>query len=410
MRRIVDRIRLDEVAGRVVAWHNRHPLAQRIAAVHVHDIGEVVLPFAADGQVLAATPLPELAPPSRGLAAWCTQRLQQRRRNLLAPTFSEHFIAKLPPARIGRWARRHAALWSMLPADLPHRAVETDARIAAREAAKGKTQQIELHLLAAALDVGGQQQRVLLGAGGQVLGKRVYARTRVAAATTACMILAALATAVGLPRPGAAPSPSGLVASTVPASAATTAVAASASASAAVAMAVAASHPAAASAATGHRESASSAPAAASVPEPSAATADAQHSQRAQPISIRPSLSDEEKRVAIETSQRLREAAGLQQSAAKGEATANTTAPHPTPGHPVYALVAPPTRLRDESIALLSRAQALQAMDVAPARREVFAARGMWRAAFWPFESLADAERARIVLAGKGLKAEVVEF
>ena len=38
--------RLHELTARVVAWHNRHPLAQRIDASQVHSIGEVLLPFA----------------------------------------------------------------------------------------------------------------------------------------------------------------------------------------------------------------------------------------------------------------------------------------------------------------------------------------------------------------------------
>ena len=39
-------LRLNEVLTRVVAWHNRHPLARRIQASQVHSIGEVLLPFA----------------------------------------------------------------------------------------------------------------------------------------------------------------------------------------------------------------------------------------------------------------------------------------------------------------------------------------------------------------------------
>ena len=39
-------LKLNEVLLRVVAWHNRHPLARRITANQVHSIGEVVLPFA----------------------------------------------------------------------------------------------------------------------------------------------------------------------------------------------------------------------------------------------------------------------------------------------------------------------------------------------------------------------------
>ena len=38
-----------DLAAQVVAWHNRHPLARRIGAQHVHSMGYVVLPFFAPG-------------------------------------------------------------------------------------------------------------------------------------------------------------------------------------------------------------------------------------------------------------------------------------------------------------------------------------------------------------------------
>jgi hypothetical protein len=46
----------------------------------------------------------------------------------------------------------------------------------------------------------------------------------------------------------------------------------------------------------------------------------------------------------------------------------------------------------------------------APDHSELMQNQGEWRAAWWPFASLADAERARVMLAGRGLHAEVVEF
>ena len=45
-----------------------------------------------------------------------------------------------------------------------------------------------------------------------------------------------------------------------------------------------------------------------------------------------------------------------------------------------------------------------------PAHGELLESQGQWRAAWWPFTSLVDAERARVLLAGRGIKAEVVEF
>jgi hypothetical protein len=45
-----------------------------------------------------------------------------------------------------------------------------------------------------------------------------------------------------------------------------------------------------------------------------------------------------------------------------------------------------------------------------PEHGELLESQGQWRAAWWPFTSLVDAERARVLLAGRGIKAEVVEF
>ena len=61
-----------EVINRVVAWHNRHPLARRITAAQVRHVGLVLLPFAAPGDApalslapapAAAALAPEPAPP-----------------------------------------------------------------------------------------------------------------------------------------------------------------------------------------------------------------------------------------------------------------------------------------------------------------------------------------------------------
>ena len=40
----MEALRLDTLSAQVVAWHNRHPLARRIAAAQVHAMGYVVLP------------------------------------------------------------------------------------------------------------------------------------------------------------------------------------------------------------------------------------------------------------------------------------------------------------------------------------------------------------------------------
>ncbi|MDO8376345.1 MAG: hypothetical protein Q7S91_04055, partial [Aquabacterium sp.] len=68
-------LRLHEVLARVVAWHNRHPLARRINASQVHSIGEVLLPFAsakalAAGEAAAPAPAQIGSDTPPALPAW----------------------------------------------------------------------------------------------------------------------------------------------------------------------------------------------------------------------------------------------------------------------------------------------------------------------------------------------------
>ena len=68
----------DQVVARVVAWHNRHPLATRISAEQVHSVGVVSLPYAVQGARVApevpaeppaepaAEPTPTPEPPDAG--------------------------------------------------------------------------------------------------------------------------------------------------------------------------------------------------------------------------------------------------------------------------------------------------------------------------------------------------------
>ena len=59
--------RSDQVVAHVVAWHNRHPLAQRITADQVHSVGVVSLPYAVRGaqqQPVVPGPMPDAAAPS----------------------------------------------------------------------------------------------------------------------------------------------------------------------------------------------------------------------------------------------------------------------------------------------------------------------------------------------------------
>ena len=305
-------LRLNEVLMRVVAWHNRHPLARRITASQVHSIGEVLLPFAASTPALAPplppalSSLPDVAdllqppqaavsmvgdghgpaapvwpddteraaqdavpdiaaptstasdtadltpdraaeaPPAPGaepetdaeaspftlaeadLAAGLAAELNDaapapaaaaaeapdlalpldpqdadtpapapapftpvphtvphtspnfttpstatapppsRLKRLLArltgrqpgmprlqSTFSRDFIWPLSPRRVARWARAHGQLQPLAPADWPRRVVETDGRLLGAARQKGLAHSVELHVLTAAIGVGG---------------------------------------------------------------------------------------------------------------------------------------------------------------------------------------------------------------------------------------------------------------
>ncbi|MFO1327788.1 MAG: hypothetical protein U1F56_10560 [Rubrivivax sp.] len=61
--------RSESVVARVVAWHNRHPLAARITPDQVQSVGVVSLPFAVQGAVVEPLPVPVPEPPTAEAAA-----------------------------------------------------------------------------------------------------------------------------------------------------------------------------------------------------------------------------------------------------------------------------------------------------------------------------------------------------
>ena len=92
------------------------------------------------------------------------------------------------------------------------------------------------------------------------------------------------------------------------------------------------------------------------------------------------------------------------------------TPPSPKPVAPnsgrVYAVVTLPVPERDLAALNLKliRASGGRLDDDAPEHGEILGSKNNWRAAWWPFANQVDAERARVMLAGRGLKVEVVEF
>ena len=119
---------------------------------------------------------------------------------------------------------------------------------------------------------------------------------------------------------------------------------------------------------------------------------------------MRPTLSDEAKRQAREQATQMR--SSQQAAARRAQADADQTKA------PLYALVSLPSRQRGEaqrSLDLMHASRKRMPPPV-PQQGELVQSQGQWRAAWWPFGSLAEAERARVLLIGRGLKAEVVEF
>jgi hypothetical protein len=219
----------DDLVARVVAWHNKHPLARRIGAAHVHGLGLVALPFVTDGPaapVPAASSAAPAAPAASGSGgdapapapASLRERAMQRAGGALPapaaaaspsagaaqrPAFSERFLPPFSAARVGAWALQQGVPQSPGPANWPLRQVAVDGRLAAA-AAVGT-----LWVRTAAIDGGARQRRVLIGGGAepQVLGARLWDLRRCAALGSALGVLVALA--MLLPR-ALAPAPAGV--------------------------------------------------------------------------------------------------------------------------------------------------------------------------------------------------------
>ena len=149
-------------------------------------------------------------------------------------------------------------------------------------------------------------------------------------------------------------------------------------------------------------------PAAAPVPAPSPAAA-AAAANTALLGRIRPTLSELDKQGARAQSAALRgHKAGVPRAAAaSGAAIAPATAPAT-----VYAVATRPSAQREVAsagLAVMNPASG-RLLPPVPEHVELVQTQGRWHAAWWPFANLADAECARVLLTGKGLKVELVEF
>ena len=456
----MDNLRLHAVVARLVAWHNRHPLARRITAAQVNSVGYVALPFTAQGLVPLASPTPHALPPAEAVteaqpekratvaagvdadtgadagadageivitvragsqtlevelpaAAATTLRTRAAAHHatpVSSPTrpassvnataaagtprtlvCSEDFMAPLPLRRVLRWVHLHGLALLHDPLDTPVRHVSIDAALVPAGAGVGW-----LWVATAAIELGGQRSRLLLGGGDEpaVLGRRLWSRQRLLCAGLAPSVLVAAAVGWLLPAsPPVLPLPSPrAVAESAP-------------------LAV----PAMASLA-----SAASAPGPGVIASASAAHFD--HEPRGGLVDRPrlPGLLDDTAKA-----QALNAVAALRATRPGGppapSAAITAAAPVPTP-LALPAVQAASTAvlfgLSTRSLRNSAEAEQLQnafqywlgRADGQSLRVEMLPSGDDWRVVVWPYERRADAEQARALLQSRGMRVEVVDF
>jgi hypothetical protein len=461
-------LRWTELATDVVAWHNRHPLARHISLQHVHSLGYVMLPFVDAASVRGATgaaakpahtvagvdePLPpEAATGSLRERAMARAQLEAQGAAAMPddappspaapaavrPAFDEDFIPPHSAKAARRWAARQAVAQSTPRGDVQVRKVRPESGVAEGEL-------FQRWLLTAQIEVGRARTRVLVGPGKRpaVLGRRLISPGRTLALFALAGVLAGVAGWVADREPAA---PAQAAASTVPAaSAATAATAATADPAASVALTLPAPPPqapqavassvavavavevapvaAAGSVASSTASSvagsvASSAASSATTASVPAATATAATAER--PLDVEPRLGkvdlpslgprvDERRRRAQEAAASAAAPQPTAQSAAPGAAPRQAMATAP-PG-PSFAVATRLLRTRSESEQVAAAMRELLTRQTgAPVRVEVLAAGDDWRVIGWPYLDRALADKARDLLAARGMKVQVIDF
>ena len=433
---------IPQAIAQVVAWHNRHPLAQRIVPAQVRHVGVVALPFvdaarkdaheaAAVEPALEATAadvpqggsLRERASaqaqvaPALGEAALAATRLvPDTATKLTKPqrrAFSERFLPLPSLWRIARFALRHGSAQAPPSSLGPRRDVAVDATLAA---GTGTTWRF---LGTAAIEDGERRVRVLWGHAGKasILGPRLWSRTRIAAlgaASSVCVLLAAFVPTM-LHRPQAVTG-APVLASAAPASAASAVMHAvvvlpPVAVVAVPPVAVAASAVALVVPLAPEKRAPRAEPVVAAVapvlsppppiPQPPPAALASTH---AWPPRIHPNINHSARNKAQQDSAAVR-------AAQLASAKALPAAPKPSKPGAAYAVVARSTKSRAASEMLLGFMQTAAARHSTTSQHtEVVPDAKGWRASWWPFTSRQDAERARAALASAGMQAEVVEF
>ena len=430
-------LNLHALSAHVVAWHNRHPLARRITAAQVQSVGYVVLPFLAEpapaGSAPASVPapaaavadsssggatlreramaraqggegLPGLTPAAASVAAPLVPLLvpllvppsqpPSPSATALTPAFSEDFIAPLTPSQVARWAAVHGVALAAPRTDAPvrqvrHHGVVDTARLR------------PLWLLTAQVEAGtAGRTRVLVGAGDApgVLGLRLWSRPRIA-----CLLAlgaALLAAAVFLTFAGKPPANMPLRA---PQGIASAAVEVPTSAAEIDSVAATSAAPAASAAATA-----------------AAAAAAASASKAVPPVDVEPTLgrvalpaigarADERRKAAEQPDNPPVESAPAAASAASAPAPVPRAAAAAT--GPAFAVSTRLLRTRTESEQVAAAMRALIVSAGTPQMHvDVMPAGDDWRVVGWPYVSRTQAEKARALLAGRGMRVEVIDF
>ena len=410
---------MERLAEQIVDWHNRHPLARRVAVGDVHTIGVVALPFVrasaqAGGFVepvlTDAVSFDELhgAPPVSRWAVW-VQRLRGlaarlgRRPRTQWRAFNEKFLPGLSPAQVERFALAHGfAEPPATPETRPWRVIVIDE---AQAGAHGGWP-FELYLMSAGIDAGSARTRVLTGRGipSQVIGRRMWDPVRVSIAAGVLVLMIAVGAWALWPRHAAPPAAVPVAQPTAAASEPASAPASSAEpASAPASQAEAATVPA--SAASGAESPASEA---AAEPQPD----------------IRPHLvqrTDGITRPPLWSSKTAKPGEGEPAEKAKEpEAAGKKTEPvdprlarlAQSPEKTIVALVGPPGS-KAEAEALLKKMQAgLVGVHSNPEalQADVIQTPDGWRATVWPFPSREQAQLINATLVARGLKTKAVNF
>lgn len=405
---------MERLAEQIVDWHNRHPLARRIAVGDVHTVGVVALPFVRASAEAGGVVEPVLtdvvsafdelhgSPPLSRWAAW-RQRLThlpdllKRRPRTQWRAFSEKFLPGLSPAQVERFALDHGfAEAPATPESQPWRVIVIDEALASSHGGWP----FELYLMTAGIDVGSARTRVLAGRGipSEIIGRRLWDPIRLGAAAAVLALLLAVAAWMLWPKRAAEP-----VVAPPPAASAASAAALPAPASAVF--------------------SPASAVVAASAPEAPASEA----ASDAPPPDIRPRLverSDGIKRPPILRSDKPAEAASAARPDDKPAEKTAAAASKPEPADPrltrlaqspdkiVVALVGPPGS-KAEAEALLAKMKAgLVGVHSDPnaLQADVIQTPEGWRATVWPFPSREQAQLINATLVARGLKTKAVNF